>query len=103
MGAAHFQSRHWFCLTAGGKDNLASKSFVCMSDPQTLTLAFRLVRNRCTYEGMTEVFCRQPKARKHRSVAVVKKCRTRKVLQREPKTTRCTKTRFGTDMVVMPT
>lgn len=21
MGAVHFQSRHWFCLTAGGKDN----------------------------------------------------------------------------------
>lgn len=63
MGAVHFQSRHWFCLTAGGKDNLASKSFVCMSDPQTLTLAFRLLRNMCIYEGMTEVFCRQPKAR----------------------------------------
>lgn len=34
-----------------------------MSDPQILTLAFRLVRNMCMCEGMTEVFSRQPKAR----------------------------------------
>lgn len=39
------------------------KSFVRMSDPQILTLAFRLVRNVCMFEGMTEVFSRHPKAR----------------------------------------
>jgi len=34
-----------------------------MSDPQILTLAFRLVRSVCVFEGMTEVFSRHPKAR----------------------------------------
>lgn len=34
-----------------------------MSDPQILTLDFRLVRNICTYEGMTKAFSWYPKAR----------------------------------------
>lgn len=98
-GTVHFQSRQLFLFNCRRERQLwvASKSFVHLSDSQILTLPFRLVRNVCAFEGMTEIFSRHPKAREKQKFCTFQGMQGKRSTAKGAWTIRLTKARFGAD------